>query len=166
MSTFALLGLGESLSDYSGKEDFSIGVNDIWKFHKTDYVVCVDPPERFSSERLKTINECKPIKFFSHLEAWSTIHNFNKIDLRSPRGTADYYSDKISYGIMSPLSAMILACKLGATSITVYGVDLATHPRLTPLQDKAVKHLKEFVFKCPVPVWFSQKSPMYTYFTH
>ena len=35
-----VLGLGESLKEYKPSKNKTIGVNDIFKHHKVDYLVC------------------------------------------------------------------------------------------------------------------------------
>lgn len=162
MPSFAVLGLGPSLNDYRGKEKFSIGVNDIHSKVKSDYVVCVDSPGRFTEERLKTILETDCKAFYSHLDSWAGVKNFKKIELGYVRGKADYSSERISYGKMSPLCAMVLAVKLGATSLTIYGVDLTTHWKFSdPDQGKqCIEHFQEFIDKCPVPVKIAPTSPI------
>lgn len=167
MSSFAVLGLGPSLNDYSGKEKFSIGVNDIHSKVKSDYVVCVDSPGRFTEDRLKTILETDCKRFYSHLDSWAGVKNFEQIKLCYIRGEANYSADCISYGKMSPLCAMVLAVKLGATSITLYGVDLTTHWKFSdPDQGKqCIEHLQEFINKCPVPVRIAPTSPIRQHIT-
>ena len=55
MEHFSILGLGESLKNFSPNGSVTIGVNDIYKHFPADYVVCVDTPDKFNPERFKTI---------------------------------------------------------------------------------------------------------------
>jgi len=136
MGKVAVLGLGPSLDLYNQSDiefDFTIGVNDIWSKVKTDYVVCVDKKERFTPERLKTIEECKPVKFFSHLDEWNNHSGFEKIELQPdfPKYICQVNLKSIPKSLCSPFIAAAMAYKLGAKEIHLYGVDLTTHPHLS-----------------------------------
>ena len=124
-----VLGLGESLKDFKQDGSITIGVNDIWKYHKTHYIVCVDRINAFSVERFKTIHHSKPIKFLSHLEEWQPLMpTFELIKLNSGRGNIkEIESENYCYSNNSPYVAVVLAYKLGATTINIYGVDFNTH---------------------------------------
>lgn len=131
----AVLGLGPSLGlfcEYPEKFDFTIGVNDIWSKVKTDCVVCVDKKERFTPDRLRTIEECKPVKFFSHLDEWINHYGFEKIELQPdfPKYVCQINLKSIPKSLCSPFIAAVMAYKLGATKIHLFGVDLTTHPHL------------------------------------
>jgi hypothetical protein len=125
-----VLGLGDSLKEYKYEGNLSIGVNDIYKYHSVDALVLVDKPGRFEKERLKTIKESKPAIFYSHLKEWSNlVDNFKLIDLIGPRGSLKgIESDKYCYSNNSTFVAVVLAYKLGATEINVFGADFKTHP--------------------------------------
>jgi len=130
----AVLGLGESRNLFNSSEyDFSIGVNDIWRYFKTDYVVCVDYPRAFMPDRIKVINECKPKIFFSQFFQWETRPDFEKIHIAA--GYPDFICnlDQLAYckSYCSPFIATQVAYKkFGATEIHLFGVDLIKHPHL------------------------------------
>ena len=74
-----ILGLGESLKEYSPSDNITIGVNDIFKFHPVDYLVCVDNPQRFSAERFNTIINSNHKKFYTHYKKYKNpIFFYNK----------------------------------------------------------------------------------------
>src|SRR3990167_7688407 len=126
-----VLGLGDSIKTYQPKKLIpTIGVNNIYQFVKTDYVVCIDRMRRFSHEKLKIIKSSTPIKFYSHLSEWTkVVQNFELITLAMPRGDVKQLdSPKIIYSICSPYVACIMAYKLGADRIVLNGVDLLNHP--------------------------------------
>jgi len=137
MGKIAVLGLGSSVTLYLKEAPFdfdcSIGVNDIWRYVKTDYICCVDPPKSFTPERMKIINESQPIKFFSQFVNWDTRKDFEKIlifpgypDLICRIDTPPYEK---SY--TSPFVATQIAYKkFGATEIHLFGVDMVNHPYL------------------------------------
>jgi len=145
MGHFSVLGLGESLKNFSPNGSTTIGVNDIYKYFPADFVVCVDKPERFTPERLKTITSSNHKKFFSHLPEWHPLlSNFQLIKLFNGRGNfTNIDSDLIAYGISSPIVACVIAYKMGAKKIDLYGVDFNTHPQF--VNKNLERAINEFV---------------------
>jgi len=147
MGTIAVLGLGPSLSLYNPQEyGFSIGVNDIWKYHHTDAIVCLDKHSIFAGERLMTIENSKPKSFYSQIANWSHMPGFQILDL-----TPHYPDREVNLGIpqiyksyCSPFVACQVAYKYyRATEIHVFGVDMINHPHLTrDLCDKIKLHFQ------------------------
>ena len=126
---FDVLGLGESLNNYTPTGNKTIGVNDIWSRVKTGHVVCVDLPNRFTPERLKTIinSNCE---FYTPLIEWEGLRQINKIALVNARGSLKELDsqDKVCYSNNSAFVACVMAWKLGAKELYLYGVDFNTHP--------------------------------------
>jgi hypothetical protein len=152
MAKINVLGLGPSLDLFIPNGDITIGVNDIWSKIKTDYVVCVDKKECFFNEpeRLKTINECKPINFYTHFPIkdkpeendWSDRPDYQHIELQPyyPNYECNVNTKQIAKSSCSPFIATVIAYKfLGATEINVYGVDLINHPNLDRKQCEKIK---------------------------
>lgn len=143
----AILGLGESLDQiYTdttiGHFDLTIGVNDIWSKHKTDFVVCVDRPDRFTPERLEIINNCCPKRFYSQLDDWSRRSDFYRIKLQPdyPNHICQLGIPAIPKSFCSPFIAAAIAFKLhDAGEIHLFGVDLLTHPNL---HDQTVERIR------------------------
>lgn len=156
----SVLGLGPSLREFSG-DGVSIGVNDIWRYHPSEYVVCVDPPDRFSEDRRQVILSCKPTVFYTHLSAWASVHGYTKVDLQSPRGEVDWNKGGMAYGIFTPFCAMFQAVRLGATEIELYGIDFVSHPNLGVKVHKCIDHLINFQQSCPVPIRLCQSSELW-----
>lgn len=127
-----ILGLGESLKHYKPDGNITIGVNDIHKKHKTDYVVCVDHLTAFNKERLETILKTKCKGFYSQIVDWGlVVPNFKIIEFNRGRGILDELdSDRFCYSNNSPFVACILAYKLGAKKIILHGVDFIDHPHI------------------------------------
>ena len=146
MGKIAVCGLGPSISLYKSDYDLTIGVNDIWSKIQTDYIVCLDKKNRFIQERIKTINESRPIKFFSQLDDWSNRSDFQKIELQP------YYPDYVcQLGInqlpkshCSPFVACAIAYNyFHASEIHLFGVDMDNHPNLKGgTLDKIKLHFK------------------------
>lgn len=151
----AVLGLGESLREFPSQQyDFTIGVNDIFRHIKTDYLVVVDRQERFAQERLHQICMSTPKIIFSQHEVWnnSLAKKFCKLIFgqRSslimlgevfPNGTPEQFS--IPHSISSPYVAACIAYKLGATEIKLYGCDYFRHPNFFE-QSKIQRVKKDF----------------------
>ncbi len=129
----AILGLGESIREYNGGFDETIGVNDIWRIVHTDHVVCVDFPERFTADRLDIINKCCPKRFYSHLNEWSKRPDFHRIELQPyyPNHICQLNIPAIPKSMCSPFIAAAIAFKYhDAGEIHLFGVDLVNHPNL------------------------------------
>jgi len=139
MGKIAVLGLGPSLKLFKG--GLSIGVNDIWSSYPADYVVCLDEKNRFTPERLKVIEECRPVKFFSQLNCWSSHPAYEKIELQHDYPNYECYLDleTIPKSLCSPFVAAAIAYKMWADEINIYGVDLLNHPLLKESQVKKIK---------------------------
>jgi hypothetical protein len=133
MGMVAVLGTGGSIGEYLPIFDYTIGVNDVWKYVKTNALVCLDYPKVFNAERLKVINESKPEYFFSQIVAWDTRPDFRKIDLIAGYLDHAVNLDQPGYykSFCSPFVATQIAWRdFGATEIHLFGVDLTNHPHL------------------------------------
>lgn len=140
-----VLGLGTSVSRYNGS-GISIGVNDVWRYYPTDYLVVVDRPDSFNNEpeRLKVIKESKPILFFSHLPEWRFMNGYVEMKLANHRGDLSEIKTKYPYSISSPYCAVAIAYKLGAKEIDIYGVDMNNHHAIkNEIRDKEIERFKE-----------------------
>lgn len=126
-----ILGLGETLEEYVPSEDsITFGVNDIFKCHPVDYLVCVDRIHRFTPERFKTIANSTHKKFYTHLDEWQGhVQRVQLISLSAGRGSLEgMESEKICYSNNSTYVATVIAYKHGAKEISIFGADFNTHP--------------------------------------
>ena len=134
MGIVAVLGLGHSINLYNPDDyEISIGVNDIWKFHKTTAIVCLDYPKVFTPDRLKVINESTPDKFYSQIVIWDTRKDFQKINIIPgyPDKICNINTPDYQKSYCSPFVACQIAFKIyKATEIHLYGVDMLNHPNL------------------------------------
>lgn len=140
-----VLGLGDSLKLFIPDGNITIGVNDIWSRVRADYIVCLDTRDRFVPDRLKVIDESKPIEFFSQLDDWKDRSDFKKIELQPdfPNYKCQINTAKLPKSLCSPFVATAIAYKLGANEIHLYGVDLINHPHLGPDSCEQIKlHFK------------------------
>lgn len=140
-----VLGLGESVLSYVNTGNQTVGVNDINKYYPVDYLVVVDLPRRFTGNRLATIKKSIPKKFFTYLEEWrGIVFNYEKINLAPGRGFLNHLHDKdlVCHSNNSTFVACVMAYKLGAKEIYLYGADFNTHPNFT--DDPLKRTLKDF----------------------
>lgn len=127
MTRVSLIGCGETGALWDGIGP-SIGVNDCVKFGKqVDYLLVINAKGAFKGERLETILNSKPKRFFSNLDQWKKhFDNFThlKITHWPERGInvgLTYHSKT------SPFCAISLAHNMGFDEIVLYGVDFKTH---------------------------------------
>jgi len=154
---FYVLGTGDSIHKYKPTPgSYCVGVNDIWKFIQTDFLVCMDLPGDFKPERLKIITDSMPIEFFTLSSEMPNDDPFKQWDKHfprikhlkqaKPRGNLDAIDDpeSIPVSICSPFCACVIAYRLGATEIILYGVDLINHWLLSTKdnQDRLIKDFK------------------------
>jgi hypothetical protein len=135
MNRIAVLGTGPSIHEFDPDGyDWSIGVNDIWKFYHSEDIVCLNAPKEFTPERLRIIQNSTPNKFFSQMVIWDTRPDFSKIDIRP--GYPDRVCSIDRFGgyeksFCSPFIAAQIAYRYyAAREIHLFGVDLTAHPKL------------------------------------
>ena len=143
----AILGMGDSLKEYHPDEyDFAIGVNDIWRYVKTKYVVCLDHRKVFTADRISVIDDCKPVAFYSQIVNWDTRPDFVKIDLLP--GYPDNFCQLETKAFHKSFCSPFVACQIAykyhkADEIHLFGVDMVNHPHLDiELCDKIKIHFK------------------------
>ena len=143
----AVLGLGSSLALYKPEEfELSIGVNDIWRHHHTEVIVCLDKFAAFTPDRLAVIHDSKPKAFYSQMVIWDTRPDFRKINFHP--GYPDRLCTVDSQVFHKSFCSPFVACQVafwnyGATEIHVFGVDLVNHPHLdAPLCGRIKTHFK------------------------
>lgn len=137
-----VLGLGPSLERYKPSSNITIGVNDIYKYFRTNYFIVVDLPKKFTSERLRNIVNHKAI-LYTHLDCWKSYHNkVELIQLANGRGNLkELDSEKYCYSNNSTFVACILAYKLGAKEINLYGADFTNHKHIKDsVKIQAIQH--------------------------
>lgn len=142
-----VLGLGESLSEYTPGDNISFGVNDINRFRKVDYLVCVDKREAFTEDRRRYIENNTAKILFTQLDEWSNLKNFQKITLQNRYPDYECNLDLPDYpkSVYSPFIAISLAYKLfQPNEIHLFGVDINTHKHLSdPItSQRIVRHTR------------------------
>lgn len=134
MNTCYVLGLGKSLSEYKPQEnDICFGVNDIWQYHKTEYVVCLEKPtvqRSITPEKLQVLKECKPSIFYTNESGWEKYHKLRVNKIKLDR-TIRLKPDVVPCSNNSPFVAVALAARHGFNNIVLYGVDFLDHWQLS-----------------------------------
>lgn len=144
----SILACGSTGQYWDGTGD-SIGVNDCWKWgHPTDYLLLIDPPNRFESNRKRTIEKSNPHHLITNTKTW--LRHFwdaDKADKLKPtiddelfctnggqviryrfsRWKDELKNDRVQYSRTSPFAAISLAYILGYKHITIWGVDFKDH---------------------------------------
>lgn len=136
--TVHVIGLGETAKDFKKDGNWTIGVNDV---QGCDMQVCVDRPQAFKMKRELAIRNLNNLCFYSHLDDWSTIRGFFKINLKNIAAHNDRWSDFIPSSNNSPFVACGIAYYLhDATEIRLWGVDFNEHPHIKDeMREQAVK---------------------------
>ena len=130
----AILGLGASLSLYNPSDfDLAIGVNDIWRYHQPDAIVCLNHRSTFNYDRLRYIDDSTPKAFYTQIANWSVRPDYVKIDLTPYFPAADMNLDQVQ--IYKSYCSPFVACQIAlryyaATEVHLFGVDLIAHPHL------------------------------------
>ena len=135
-----ILGLGPTLTTYKKRENVMVfGVNDIFRHHPVQYLVTVDSPLRFlrfPGNRLDVMCNSTPEIFFTNRKEWEMYENVKSrmqlIELTAKRSdlTDAYSVGKIPFSNNSTFVAAILAYRMGAKKIIMYGVDFTGHHTL------------------------------------
>lgn len=136
---FFVLGTGESISQYVPIKDIpSIGVNDTPRYAHCDYLLCLDPIRLFGPDRLVHMKSATCRNFFSQLPEWNgEVKNFQLITLQKPRGDLSQLDGpNVCYSMNSPFAACVLAYRMGANEIIMYGVDFNTHKTFSNVEKK------------------------------
>ncbi len=128
----AIVACGPTAKFFHGGCD-SIGVNDAWKFHRTKYLLVVDPKRNFRDEgRLEYIQKCKPEKFYYYYRwlEWKDSHNSEMYHAIKWQGHLD--PNKIYTSMSTPFVALSMAIHLGYEEITIHGADYYNHKNFNP----------------------------------
>lgn len=130
-SKINILGLGETLKFFHDPKNLKIGVNDIWKYVSTEYIVCVDGMHKFTSERLETIKKSNPLKFFTQLPEWEPFFSKSFTHIKIEPIKEEFTAGKIYHSNNSTFVACCIAFNMGAKDIVLHGVDFNSHKNLS-----------------------------------
>jgi hypothetical protein len=145
MTTFHVLGTAPSIKQYINEYNCfeaskitTIGVNDIYKYIPTDYLLLMDAMDTFSPERLEIIKKSNPASTFSNLPEWDFMPNFTLIGLNPVPGSVASlgYLYSLPRHVDSTFTAVAIAYSLGAKEIIMYGVDFYKHSSLMAYEEQ------------------------------
>jgi glycosyltransferase involved in cell wall biosynthesis/spore maturation protein CgeB len=122
--TIVVCGCGNSLSQFVAPERvITIGVNDVGRLFDPDYLVVLNPPGQFASDRFRYVAESRAKAVFTQLELGISHPHIVRFRL-GRRGDADLSDpDVLPYTRNSPYLALCLAVHMGAKRIGLVGVD-------------------------------------------
>lgn len=124
----SIIACGESAREwYKTPCDLSIACNDAFKFgHQPDQLVIINFQRKFDQKRLETILATRPKKVWTHTSTWQK--HFNNAVLMKLTTFSGYVRDGMIYcSKTSPMVAISLAVKQGATEIILFGIDMLNH---------------------------------------
>lgn len=153
----SIVACGNSAKNWNEvKVDFSIGVNDCFKFgYNVDYLVLVNSPFKFEPRRpnnngvnrLEIITSSSPKKVYAHNSNWRTYFKYKSevqlLGMKEYRG--QYKKGRIYFSQTSPFVAITLAASMGATDIILWGVDMLDHWRFRPGKKEMDSELSSYV---------------------
>ena len=139
--TCFILGTGPGIQSFNRANEFvCMGVNDVWKYHQTHYLLVMDKPTTFSNDRLQTIANSRPVAFFSTLPQWDFMPGYEPISINEAGGDLSTLHKKgfakLPRHVDSTFTAVCLAYRLGYHNIILHGVHLKDHPVLHTQWDK------------------------------
>jgi hypothetical protein len=116
---------GESLNALTKPKRFvTIGVNDVDRKFDPDYLVVVDPPDRFKGDRFHSVRTSRAGVLFTQRSDLGIDHpNIVKFRLGTKAGTDFSDPDVLQYSVTSPYVALCLAVHMGAANIGLIGID-------------------------------------------
>jgi hypothetical protein len=124
----SIVACGSSARDWHKTPyDLSVGVNDMLKFgHQPDQLVLINFKGKFTPDRLKLILATRPKKLWTHTNTWR--HHFSNVELiRFSHFSGYFMKGNIYNSKTSPIVAICIAIKQGATEIILWGVDMINH---------------------------------------
>lgn len=127
--TCHILGLGPSIHDYKPDGNFSIGCNDSFRYHPSNYLICVS---RLSPERTRVVMDSRPEKLLAYTGPFVNHPAYQYIAHSLPTWRMDR-ENRLDQGIIwssnnTPFIACVVAHNLGYKEIVMWGVDFIEHP--------------------------------------
>lgn len=128
--TCHILGLGPSIHNYKPDGNFSIGCNDSFKYHPSNYLICVSG---LGPERDRVVMESRPEKLFAFRPPYNRHPAYQYIGQIHP--WRDDRPNRLDKGIIyssnnTPFISCVIAHNLGYKEIVLWGVDFTDHPNI------------------------------------
>lgn len=141
----SIVACGTSAKDWHKvPHDFSVGVNDSAMFGKDpDHLVLINFERKFHTERLNVIKRTKA-QVWTHTHTWKKHFPDAYVIKLSP--FSGYVRRDMIYSLRtSPIVAMSIASKLGATKMILWGVDFKTHKVFTNGEKKGDHEIRNYL---------------------
>lgn len=145
MKIVNVLCTGESLKRYIPTEDLTVGVHKIVLYHRVNHLLFTDRTAGFPSFVIDEIKKGNYDFFHTCIpNQWGGIaaKEVQLHQLAAGRGKPLIDSSDLAYGITSSYTAVVLAYKLGATIIDLYGADFNNHPTFNPKNIETIDRIK------------------------
>lgn len=141
MKEFHVLGLAKSIKKYSNPNNcLTIGVNDIWKYYKTDYLLVLDKVKTFEPDRFDTIIHSRPKQFFTIWNEWSKFIPITFIEIDNAKPGRGGLLDNLDNGLLpfhvdTTFTAVCIAYRFlrnynGVGKIVMFGCQFTEHEKL------------------------------------
>jgi hypothetical protein len=131
MRTIVVVGLGPSAQEaWRELRDhfYTIGVNDVARFHQPDELLILDRKGRFTPERQAFIGHTRARHVWSPHQEWEPVTELPWREIKTRKFTKqepfDWDGEYIPHYLTSPFAGIGLAYKLGARRIALIGLDL------------------------------------------
>jgi GT2 family glycosyltransferase len=123
--TIVVCGCGSSLNELEQPERFvTIGVNDVGRKFDPDYLVVVDPKDRFKDDRFHYVETSRAKHVFTQLGDLGVRPDQRVVFRLGRKGGTDFADpDILHYSVVTPYVALCLAAHMGARRIGMIGVD-------------------------------------------
>lgn len=128
--TAHILGLAESVRDFSPDGNTTIGCNDIYRYFETDYLFVVST---LSPARATFVQNARPKKLFSSMPRWSNHSCYEYIAHKMTpwrQNRPNTLGEWIYYSNNTPFIAASWAFNQGYRKIVLWGCDFTDHPLL------------------------------------
>lgn len=128
--TAHVLGLAPSVRDFTPDGNVTIGCNDIYRHHETDYLFVVSslPPARANF-----VQNARPKKLYSSMPRWSNHPSYEYIANRMTpwkQNRPNKLGEWIYYSNNTPFIMASWAFNQGYRKIVLWGCDFTDHPLL------------------------------------
>ncbi|HEY0953649.1 MAG TPA: capsular polysaccharide synthesis protein [Roseateles sp.] len=132
--TIVVCGCGPSLAEFGAQAGrfTTIGVNDVGRLFDPDYLVVVNPPRQFASDRFRHVAESRAKAVFTQLDLGSAVQAPRVRFALGQRGGTDTTGEVLHFTQNSPYVAVCLAAYMGAARIVLIGVDFTDHHFFAP----------------------------------
>src|SRR5271166_3408413 len=133
-ASIVVCGCGSSLNALTQPGHFiTIGVNDVGRLFQPDYLVVVDPSERFKGDRFDYVRSSQAKYLFTQLDNLDVPHpKFVRFALGTKDGIDFSNPDVLHYNVVTPYVALCLAIHMGAANIGLIGVDFTNDHFFAP----------------------------------